>query len=288
VVLLQDSTATAGGAANVAVNVAGLGAQAKLAGLTGRDEEGRELARKLEQSGVSPAHLLAVEGRPTTVKTRLVAQGQHIARLDCEDATPIGEDLAEKVAAEIISLLPETDVLVFSDYGKGLLAPTLLARVIAAARARNLPVLVDPKGRDYARYAGATILTPNRHEAAHAANIEDVGPETTLRAGAILLERLAVEGLLVTQGEDGMTLFRRQAQPEHLPARARAVYDVTGAGDTVIATLAVALGAGADWLEAAQLANTAAGLVVEQVGTTAITLPRLSQALEEHAASAAP
>ena len=279
VVLLQNSTTAAGGAANVAVNIAGLGARPQLVGLIGNDEAAAELLAVLAAQGVDAGACVTVEGRPTTVKTRIVAQGQHIARLDQEDTAAIDIAQAANVATQIIALLPQADVIIFSDYGKGFLTPELLQTVIAAARRLQIPVLVDPKGREYGRYAGATLLTPNRKEAAQAAGFDENEPDVATRAGRQLLETLAIDGLLITQGEDGMTLFRRNHAPEHLTARARAVYDVTGAGDTVIATLALALGAGADWLSAAHLANTAAGLVVEQVGTTAITLEHLQHAL---------
>ena len=283
VVRLRDTTLAAGGAANVAANLAGLGAQVTLIGVIGADEAGRELQSVLHGRGVNTGHFLIAPSRPTTVKTRIVAHGHHIARLDWEETTPLDEAQAAAAVQRIQTLVPQTDVVILSDYAKGMLPPTLLAQVIEAARKLGKPVLVDPKGRDYRRYAGASLLTPNRVEAAQACGWGAEEPDIITRAGQQLLANIGVEAVLITQGEDGMTLFRPQYAPLHLTARARAVYDVTGAGDTVIATLALALGAGADLPQAAWLANLAAGLVVEQVGTTALTATQLSQALRETA-----
>jgi D-beta-D-heptose 7-phosphate kinase/D-beta-D-heptose 1-phosphate adenosyltransferase len=202
-------------------------------------------------------------------------------RIDHEDATPISETESQQTAAKIIELMPSAHVLLLSDYAKGLLDRSLLQRVIAEARRLKMPVLVDPKGRDYGRYAGATMLTPNRFEAAQVCGMDAGDQAATEAAGAQLLSQVEVESFLITQGEDGMTLFRRGEKPLHLPALARDVYDVTGAGDTVISTLSLALGAGADLATAAKLANMAAGLAVEQVGTTIITHELLRRTIEE-------
>jgi D-beta-D-heptose 7-phosphate kinase/D-beta-D-heptose 1-phosphate adenosyltransferase len=281
VVHLQKRTSTPGGAANVAANLAKLGAQPTLAGLVGKDEAGRELAALLHELGVSSELLVNLPERPTTVKTRIIAQGQHIARLDEELTAPPGDPAIQSLTARLLTLLPTVAAVVFSDYAKGLLTPALLEVVISAARRLGKPVLVDPKGCDYVRYTGASLLTPNRKEAAQACGLDENGIGAVARAGRELLATLCIEGLLVTQGEDGMTLFLRDGQPVHLPTRARAVYDVTGAGDTVVATMGLALAAGAEWIEAAHLANAAAGLVVEKVGTTAVDKAALRQAVAE-------
>ncbi len=281
VVRLEKSTLAAGGAANVAANIAGLSARPLLVGLIGHDEGGRELPGVLHEAGVSAENLCTLPGRATTVKTRIVAHSQHVARIDHEETTPISEAESQQTAAKIIELMPSAHVLLLSDYAKGLLDRSLLRQVIGEARRLKMPVLVDPKGRDYGRYAGATMLTPNRFEAAQVCGM-DVGDQAaTEAAGAQLLSQVDVASFLITQGEDGMTLFRRNEQPLHLPALARDVYDVTGAGDTVISTLSLALGAGADLATAAKLANMAGGLAVEQVGTTIITHELLRRTIEE-------
>lgn len=283
VVRLERSTLAAGGAANVAANVAGLSAKALLVGLIGDDDGGRELPQVLRDANVSPEHLLTFAGRPTTVKTRIVAHSQHVVRIDKEDEVVISERESQEVAGRVLGLLPNADVLVLSDYAKGLLSVALVRTLIDSARRLGKPVLVDPKGRDYKRYAGATLLTPNRMEAAHACGI-DAGEEHAVQlSGMRLLSEMDVDSCLITQGEEGMTLFTRDLPPVSLAAMAREVYDVTGAGDTVIAALSLAIGAGADMLTASRLANLSAGLAVEQVGTTVLSLDSLHRHLESMA-----
>jgi rfaE bifunctional protein kinase chain/domain len=280
VVRHERSTLAAGGAANVAANIAGLSGSPLLVGLIGKDEGGRELPSVLDNLGVSTEHLIALDERPTTVKTRIVAHSQHVVRLDNEDATPISAEQAREVREHVLKLLPQAKVLVISDYAKGLLEPELLKSIIAEAQSLEIPVLVDPKGIDYTRYAGATLLTPNRAEAAHACGVDASDQRAVDLSGERLLDQLDISSCLITQGEEGMTLFRRGQEPVHLTAMAREVYDVTGAGDTVIAALSLAIAAGADLLTAASVANLSAGLAVEQVGTTVLSLDVLRQHLE--------
>ncbi|MEO6394111.1 MAG: D-glycero-beta-D-manno-heptose-7-phosphate kinase [Pyrinomonadaceae bacterium] len=283
VVRLTQSSLVAGGAANVAANIAGLGARPWLVGVVGDDEGGAQLPAALIQANVDADHLLKSAERPTTVKTRVVAHQQHVVRVDHEDNAAISDTCAGELAMIAERLLADAQVLVLSDYAKGVLTPELLHRLIAHARELGLPVLVDPKGRDYERYAGATLLTPNRTEAAQAVGLDPHEPNVVLRAGELLIENLRIDSLLITEGEDGMTLFERGRDPVHLDASAQQVYDVTGAGDTVIATLGVALGAGADLLTAARIANIAAGLAVQQVGTTTVSLDQLRREFAERA-----
>jgi D-beta-D-heptose 7-phosphate kinase/D-beta-D-heptose 1-phosphate adenosyltransferase len=280
VVRLKSSECTAGGAANVAVNVAGLGATPYLVGLIGEDEEGKELKKALNEKGISAADLRALPGRPTTVKTRVVAHSHHVVRIDSEHTDELDPQQSDSVWKGIEGLIDQADVVVLSDYAKGILSEHLLPRLIEQSIARSKPVLVDPKGREYKKYKGATLLTPNRMEASHAAGLDADGVEGLSRVARKLLDEVGLESLIITQGEHGMTLYSKEKETVNFPALARKVYDVTGAGDTVIATLAVALGAGCDLPTAARLANIAAGLVVEEVGTTAIGLEQLRQAAE--------
>jgi rfaE bifunctional protein kinase chain/domain len=280
VVRLQHSTLAAGGAANVAANVAGLSAKALLVGIIGDDDAGRELSQTLLDVNVSPDHLLTFAERPTTVKTRIVAHNQHVVRIDNETEVAISKSESEKVANRVLGLLPDADVLVLSDYAKGLLGAPLLRTLIDSARQMNKPVLVDPKGIDYKRYSGATVLTPNRMEAAHACGIDGSDEQAVKLSGMRLMSELEIASCLITQGEEGMTLFARDQPAVHLTAMARKVYDVTGAGDTVIAALSLAIGAGANVLTASWLANLSAGLAVEQVGTTVLNLDSLHEHLE--------
>lgn len=281
VVKLDKRTLSAGGAANVAANIAGLGAKPLLVGIIGDDEGGKELCQVMERINVSTEHLIKFAGRPTTVKTRIVAHHQHVVRIDDENVSPLNHDEITYLKENVLSLLSATDVLLLSDYAKGTLSQEFLKDIISAAKEKNIPVVVDPKGRDYSRYMNATLLTPNRNEALHASGLDINEPHDINEIGKELLAKLQVDSLLVTLGEDGMALFRRDESPLHLSAMAREVYDVTGAGDTVIATLGVAIGAGAKLADAAQLANVAAGIVVEQVGTTAIELETLKTALQD-------
>jgi D-beta-D-heptose 7-phosphate kinase/D-beta-D-heptose 1-phosphate adenosyltransferase len=279
VVDLQKSTFAPGGAANVAVNIAGLGATPILIGAVGTDHDAQTLSRLLSDQGVSSDDVLRSADRPTIVKTRIIAHNQQVVRVDQETTDDLSDGDEAKIWESIASHLPNADVVLLSDYAKGVLSERLTKRLIEAAAAQGKRVMVDPKGKDYSRYAGAALLTPNRREAAEACNFHDDMPNMVDIAGERLMNELGLEMALITQGEEGMTLFQKGEPPRHLTAAAHEVYDVTGAGDTVIACLSVALGAGMDLLEAATLANISAGLVVEQVGTTAITRQMLEPAL---------
>ncbi len=261
-----------GGAANVALNLAALGCQTRLAGITGRDEAADILAIRLADAGID-AHLLRLPGLPTITKLRVLSHNQQLLRLDFEEPlTRAGDD---PLPALVQGLLAEADLLVLSDYAKGTLADP--RPLIEAARALGKPVLVDPKGRDFGHYRGATLLTPNRAEleAVTGAWRDDAD---LVERGQRLRNELGLEALLVTLGERGMLLLPADREALHLPTRAREVYDVTGAGDTVIATLAGALAAGAELAEACTLANCAAGLAVGKLGTATVTARELERA----------
>lgn len=275
VIRMERITELPGGAANVAANVAGLGGVPRLVGLVGDDDTGRALRQALKVAGVSADDLVISPRRPTTVKTRIIASHQHVVRVDEEQTGPASEDEADALLERVRPLLESAHVVVLSDYAKGALAPGVARDLIEAARKRALPVLVDPKGEDYTRYDGATLLAPNRLEAATAARVPVDRPETVPAAGRRLLDGLDVGSIIVTQGEEGMTVFRRGKDAVHLPTRTRVVYDVTGAGDSVMAALALALSAGVDVLTAAALANVVGGLAVERVGTTIVTAEAL-------------
>ena len=258
-----------GGAANVARNAASLGAEVTLISVVGDDEAGRALERLLAGERVrSSLHRDAA--LPTTVKLRVIARQQQLLRIDFE-TTPSHEVLAGKLA-DYERTLPDFDAVVLSDYGKGGLAH--IERMIELARARGKPVLVDPKGEDYFRYRGATLLTPNQVEFRQVAGRWRDETELATKAQKLRAE-LAVEALLITRAEEGMSLFTDQGAL-HIPAQAREVFDVSGAGDTVIATLGVLLGAGADFATAVRIANQAAGVVVGKLGTAVVHPDELS------------
>ena len=257
-----------GGAANVARNVAALGARAMLLSVVGNDEAGRGLTRLLEAEGIS-CSLHEDAQLSTTVKLRVIGRQQQLLRIDFE--TWPAHEVLRAMLAEFESRLPECDVVILSDYGKGGL--THIADMIRSARAAGKPVLVDPKGEDYSRYAGATLLTPNRSELRQVVG-RWASEEELAEKAQQLRARLALEALLVTRSEDGMTLFGASGSV-HEPALAREVYDVSGAGDTVIATMAVMLACGLDLGSAMRLANRAAGIVVGKLGTATCTLAEL-------------
>ncbi|MDD5241954.1 MAG: D-glycero-beta-D-manno-heptose-7-phosphate kinase [Sulfuricella sp.] len=249
-----------GGAANVARNAAALGAKVSLLSVAGRDEAGDSLARLLHSENVKVV-LHRDEGLDTTIKLRVIGRQQQLLRIDFE-TSPSHEVLLSKLA-DFEKMLADADVVILSDYGKGGL--THIRQMIALANAMHKPVLVDPKGDDYGRYSGATLLTPNRSEFREVAGSWKSEEELTRKAQQLRHE-LDLRALLVTRSEEGMTLFREQGAT-HEPALAREVYDVSGAGDTVIATLGVMLAAGSDLPEAVHIANLAAGIVVGKLGT---------------------
>ncbi|MGB1090659.1 MAG: bifunctional D-glycero-beta-D-manno-heptose-7-phosphate kinase/D-glycero-beta-D-manno-heptose 1-phosphate adenylyltransferase HldE [Oceanobacter sp.] len=273
VVRIQNDEHRAGGAGNVAQNIAMLGAKANLLGITGRDDNAAHLSQLLEQGGVS-CHFLQHPDNPTITKLRIISRQQQLIRLDFEEAfhatdlTDLYQSFDEQVAA--------SGVVILSDYGKGVLSNP--QRLIASAKRHQVPVLIDPKGTDFERYRGATLITPNLSEFEAV-----VGPcpddETLVAKGQALIQDCDLQALLVTRSEKGMTLIQLGKPPFHLPTRAREVYDVTGAGDTVISVLAAAVKASLE--QATALANTAAGIVVGKLGTATVTTEELRAELRQ-------
>ncbi len=257
-----------GGAANVARNAAALGAQVSLLSVAGTDEAGECLARLLEHENIRVVLHRDAE-LDTTIKLRVIGRQQQLLRIDFE--TWPGHEVLQNKLADFERMLADSDVVILSDYGKGGL--THIRRMIELARASGKPVLVDPKGEDYERYRGATLLTPNRSEFKQVAGSWRDEEELTQKAQA-LRSQLGLEALLVTRSEEGMTLYR-EGETLHEPTQAREVFDVSGAGDTVIATLGAMLAAGADLPEAVQLANRAAGIVVGKLGTAVVSREEL-------------
>ncbi|RMF88089.1 MAG: bifunctional D-glycero-beta-D-manno-heptose-7-phosphate kinase/D-glycero-beta-D-manno-heptose 1-phosphate adenylyltransferase HldE [Nitrospirae bacterium] len=260
-----------GGAGNVAANLAALGCRAGIGSVVGEDGPARTLRAELEALGVDGRALVVDRERPTPLKTRVIARRQQLVRIDREERRPLAPWAEERLLEAVRGCLGGCGAVVLSDYGKGVVTEGLVRGITQAARAAGVPVVGDPKGRDYRRYRGVTLLTPNRKEAAEATGIALTDAAAVERAGARLLEIVGSEAMLITLSEEGMALFRRGEPPLRLPTRAREVYDVTGAGDTVVAALAAALAAGADLVAAAELANMAAGVVVGKVGTATAT-----------------
>ena len=262
-----------GGAANVALNIAALGARAELMGYCGRDEAGASLVALLEQAGIECA-VERVANLPTITKLRVLSRHQQLIRLDFEERFHAVDPAP--LAASFAARLAESQSVVLSDYGKGTLAA--IPALIELSQSAGKPVLVDPKGTDFGQYRGATLMTPNRAEFEAVAGVCRDDAELGDKAHG-MAERLELEALLVTRGEQGMTLARRGQAALHLPAHAKEVYDVTGAGDTVIAVLAAGLAAGMPLVEATQLSNLAAGLVVGKLGTASVARDELDDAL---------
>lgn len=264
-----------GGAANVALNMAALGAAVTLVGVTGGDESEAILAERLAAVGVQ-CRFQQAASKPTITKLRVISRQQQLLRMDFEES--FADEPFAPFAEQVAAALESAAVLVLSDYQKGALRDC--QALIALAKQRNVPVLVDPKGTDYARYRGATLLTPNMHE--FEAVVGPVSSEQELVSkGTALMRELDLDALLVTRGEHGMTLLRPDMPEFHLPARAREVFDVTGAGDTVISTLASALAAKAPLQDAVALANIAAGIVVGKLGTAVVSAPELRRAVHQ-------
>jgi D-beta-D-heptose 7-phosphate kinase/D-beta-D-heptose 1-phosphate adenosyltransferase len=274
VIAVERETAMLGGAGNVARNVAALGGKAVLIGLIGDDAAGRALTAMLGDEAGVQAHLVTDTARRTTEKVRYISGSHQMLRVDREDRGPAQ---AADLLAAFTQRLATADVVVLSDYAKGVLTDAVVRGAIDAARAAGKPVIVDPKSRHFARYDGATLIKPNRKEAAEATGITDASDEASEEAGAAILAMApALDAALVTRGGAGMTLSVRGQAPVHLPASAVEVFDVSGAGDTVAATLALAIAAGASLSDAARLANLAAGLVVAKLGTDVVTAAELT------------
>jgi len=269
-----------GGAGNVARNLVELGSAVELFGVVGDDDEGRALQEGLRTNGCVADGVLLDPSRPTTVKTRHVAQNQQVLRVDRERRTPIDAALEGRLVTAIRTAVASAHLVVLSDYAKGLLTPAVVGGTLAAARERDVPVLVDPKGRDFGRYRGVTVLTPNRSEAEAETGVS-LDDESRLReAGRLLVERADAQVAVITLGADGVFAYERDGRVHRVAAEARSVYDVTGAGDTLVAVLGVALATGAAIGDAVRLANLAAGIVVGKLGAVAVSPEELRAAAQ--------
>ncbi|MDY6989560.1 MAG: D-glycero-beta-D-manno-heptose-7-phosphate kinase [Thermodesulfobacteriota bacterium] len=280
--VLRDST-TLGGAGNVANNLVALGAQVAVAGIIGAGDKADSMIKMFTELGVDTTGLIQDPGRPTTRKTRIIGGHQHVLRIDRETRQEISEGQAEQVAQFVRDRIHQFDICLLSDYGKGLLTQTLLRQVLAEARKKGRPVIVDPKGLDFKKYAGATLITPNKKEASLATGIEMVDHESLMAAGKALLSEIPTQQVLITCGKDGMVLFEDGKVPYRIAANVRQVFDVSGAGDTVLAVLGLALASGTSLEEAAAVANVAAGVVVGKVGTASVSAEELTKALSPSA-----
>ncbi|OGX05279.1 MAG: hypothetical protein A3G87_06585 [Omnitrophica bacterium RIFCSPLOWO2_12_FULL_50_11] len=281
VVNVERESFVPGGALNVANNIRTLGGCVIPCGVVGRDLRGRMLVKAMRREGIDTRGVIYDETRPTTLKTRVVAHSQQVVRFDREQTRDLDELHIRQVSDFAKKVMPTVDVIVIEDYGKGVINPGLLKRVLREARNLRKPIVVDPKEKHFSFYRGVTALTPNRAEALSAFGVTSNGrvPEID-ELGRVLLERLSVEVVLITLGEHGMILFERSGRRTRIPTAAHEVYDVSGAGDTVAAVFAMALAAGADNREAAILANKAAGIVVGKLGTAVVRKEELEASVD--------
>lgn len=277
VVKVEDEHELPGGAGNVALNTHALGSKVTLVGRIGADEDGKRLCEALLKQGVEINSLIIQDGMPTTRKHRIIADNQQIVRVDREERWPLAEKLESDLIERLPDLLEGKTVVALSDYAQGFFSRKLLGKVITASRERGIPVIVDPKGLDFSRYYGASLVKPNLSEARAAAGL---GDEASLHMVAkVLLEMVGSEEFLITCGAQGMYLYEADGKHHHIPTRVREVMDVTGAGDTVLAVLTAAVGSGVGYLEGAQLANLAAGIAIERLGCAKVTAADLSRRL---------
>ena len=273
-----------GGAANVLANVVSLGASACVIGVIGDDSAGDRLRTSLKEASPlqTDDYLVVANGRPSTTKTRIIAHNQLVVRADREQRSAVNGEVEQQLLATLKSALADADAFVVSDYDKGVVTQRILSEILDVAYQR-VPVLIDPKIRNFPYYRPATLITPNHHEALRMTNMEEDSDDGLNKAAQIIREKLGCDAVLITRGDRGIMLLQGDSDPVFVETAAREVFDVTGAGDTVIATLATALAAGATMFEAATLANHAAGIVVGKVGTATASRKELLNSFGETA-----
>ncbi len=281
VVDIRRESVHLGGAANVLANLVGLGAKACVVGVIGNDSAGERLRASLKEASPLQAddYLVVDKDRPSTTKTRIIAHSQLVVRADREQRRPVNGQLEARIVDTLRHAVHDADAFVVSDYDKGVVTPHILDEILPAAYPR-IPVLIDPKMRNFSHYRPASLITPNHHEALRMANLEADSDDGLHQAARLIREKLNCDAVLITRGDRGIMLLEGDNNPVFVETAAREVYDVTGAGDTVIATLAAALSAGATMLEAANLANHAAGIVVGKVGTATASAAELLATFE--------
>lgn len=279
VVEVQKESLRLGGSANVVNNLSALGCQVALSGVIGNDSNGKRLTAILQEMNVDYKGVVIKENRPTAIKTRVIAQHQQIVRFDREKVMPVMQSTIDKIKAYIMMNISSMDAVIISDYGKGVITEDLLSEILPDISKNNIPIAVDPKPLNFLSYQGVTVITPNHHEASEAAGMETDSSEGLKKAGTKLLKSNKSQSILITRGENGMSLFEKGGDETHIPTVARDVYDVTGAGDTVIATMALSLASSATLRESAILANHAAGIVVGKLGTATTTVDEIKSAI---------
>lgn len=269
-----------GGAANVLNNIISLGGNVDICGVIGHDETGRRVIQELRGKGVMTDGVIVEDKRPTTKKTRIIANSQQVVRFDRERREKISKDTQMIMLNYIRERIDQFKIIIISDYAKGVITQELVKELSNITSSRSIKIVVDPKPRHFRYYRDVSVITPNSHEASLASGIEIEDDETLQRAGRRLLDMLNSDAILITRGEHGMSLFERNGNISHVPTTAKEVFDVTGAGDTVVGTFALAIAAGASMIEAAIIANHAAGIVVGTIGATPVERSSLERELK--------
>ena len=282
VVDVTSSKILLGGAANVAANICSLGGEALLIGVVGEDEAAIKISQLLKSKNISDKLLVTDITRRSTIKTRIIAHSQQIVRADREDRHEVNTEVEKEILKRFLSVVDDIQAVIISDYGKGVITLSLLEKIMTVCLERDIYVAVDPKETHFNNYKRVSVITPNHHEAGFAYGRRIQNEEDLLEVGNGLLSRLQAKSILITRGPDGMSLFTSDSAPRHIPTFAKKVFDVTGAGDTVIASFVVATCAGADPIEAAVISNTGAGITVGEIGTATVTMEQLRAELERN------
>ncbi len=281
VVDVTQETKMLGGAANVVNNIASLGGQAILCGVVGNDRTGQTIIEKIEALGFPAWGIIKSSNRPTTIKSRIVAQSQQVVRFDRESKKPISKEETSTLLSFIARAKNDIDAVLVSDYDKGVISAGIISGLKELCRGSRIILAVDPKPNHFEYYREIDVITPNHHEAAAFCRIPIVDQESMMQAGIFMLTQLKCRSVLITQGKDGMTLFEQNDEITHIPTVARKVFDVTGAGDAVISAFCLGLAAGMDFKSAATLSNFAAGIVVGEVGTSTVKAEELKQVIRD-------
>lgn len=279
VVNIMDETRRLGGAANVLNNIISLGGKAVLCGVAGDDESGKYLSKQIVNLGVTPEGVIIDQSRCTSVKTRVIAHNQQVVRFDRENREPVGPDNIKKLIKVIKDNLKIIDAIIIADYGKGVISSKLIRGIKKLISGTDVILSVDPKVENFKYYQGVDIITPNHHEAGSFCRFEITDEDSLIRAGNYILDKIKCKSVLITQGKDGMTLFEKGSDPCHIPTVARKVFDVSGAGDTVISALSMGLASGMNKQSAALISNFASGIVVGEVGTSTVSVKDLKTAI---------
>jgi D-beta-D-heptose 7-phosphate kinase/D-beta-D-heptose 1-phosphate adenosyltransferase len=280
VVWVKRESFMPGGASNVANNIKSLGANTFIAGVIGDDERGAILKGELDQKGIDTCGIIVDESRPTTLKTRVVAQHQQVVRIDKENVSALSDAMILRIINYTKSVMDKLDAVIIEDYGKGVITPRLLKEIVPLAKRHNKIISVDPKEEHLKYYQGITLITPNNHEASKAVGFQIKDAATLKKAGAEMLKKFKCKIALITLGENGMAVFQKDKPMRHIPTVAQEVFDVSGAGDTVIACYTLALASGADPVQAAHISNCAGGIVVGKVGIAVVSPGELLKKIE--------